>query len=251
MTSEVSNEELLEISKDEMPSGKISVSLREPTFKDRVEANKRVPDDSNMGYSIPQLMVSMCMKKVNNKEVGFKPQDPVSNIRPFPTRDQQFIISVFSGAFYLDDDLVEDVQSLADELRNQDAREAYTIPSDRTPTGNLSVTFRVPSTGDQIDLDRRYPGHNQQVGYAFEEFLFANLITSVNGEQLGKNDGLSEMFKWKNIDAEYCLAVFIQMNFLDQETRRKANDIGKKWRTRERSSAKTSKSQEDTTDTQK
>lgn len=246
-----SNEELLDIPKEEMPSKTASVALREPTFKDRVEANKRVPDDSNAGYSIPQLMVSMCMKKVNGKPVGFKAQDPVANIRPFRTQDQQFIISVFSGAFYLDDELVEDVKSLADELRNQDVKETYTIPSDRTPTGTVSVTFRVPTTGDQIDLDRRYPGHNQQVGYTFEEFFFANLITHINGEELKNQDGLSAMFEWSNIDAEYCLAVFIQMNFIDREMREKANELGKKWRRRERSKPSNSKSQEDTTDTQK
>lgn len=247
-----SNEEdLLFISKEEMPSQTFSVHIKEPTFKDRVEANKRVPENSNLGYSIPQLMLSMCIKKLNNKNVSFTPKDPICNIRPMSTRDQQFLISVFSGAFYLDEELVEDVKSISEEMRKDDKRESYTIPSNRMPTESLSVTFRVPTTGDQIDLDRRYPGNNQQVGYTFEEFFFSNLLTHINGEELNKKqDGLSQMFEWKNIDAEYCVAAFLQMNFIDKEMREKANELGKKWRRKSKTEKRTSNSQEDTTATQ-
>ncbi|MFB6282859.1 MAG: hypothetical protein ABEK59_02865 [Halobacteria archaeon] len=244
-------EETLHIPAEEIPSGSFSVDIREPTFKDRLEANKRVPENSNMGYSIPQLMLSRCITKLNNQKVNFTPKDPICNIKPMSTKDQQFLIAVFNGAFYLDDEMVEDVKSLANELREDDKKESFHIPATRTPSETLSVTFRVPTTGQQIELDRRYPGNSQTVGYSFEEFFFANLLTHVNGKELSaKDDGLDYMMEWKNIDAEYCVATFLQMNFIDRETREKANELGKKWRKQKGGTKRTSKSQEDTTDSQ-
>ena len=244
-------EELLHIPAEEMPSGLFSVDLLEPTFKERVEATKRVPENSNLGYSVPQLMVSMCLRKINNSPVSFAHKDPIANIRPMSTKDQQFIIAVFTGAFYLDEELVEDVKDLSSELRKMDVKEFYTIPKERTPNQLLNVSFRAPTTGDQIDLDRRYPGNNQQMGYTFEEFFFANLITHVNGEEVNKKENaIDRMMNWTNLDVEYCVACFLQMNFIDKEIREKATSLGKKWRNRERSTKRSSKSTEDTTDTQ-
>jgi hypothetical protein len=243
--------EVLHIPKEEVPSQTFSADIREPTFRERLEANKRVPDNSNLGYSIPQLMLSMCLEKLNGKKVTSSPQDPIGKIRPMTTQDQQFLIAVFTGAFYLDDESVEDVKTLAGEMRANDKKESFNISAERVPSGEISVTFKVPTTGDQIDLDRRYPGNNQQVGYTFEEFFFANMITHVNGEELPNNtDGLTKMYEWKNIDAEYCVACFLQMNFIDRETREKANEFGKKWRRKRQSTPKTSSNQGDTTDTQ-
>lgn len=244
-------QELLHIPSDEMPTGLFSVDIAEPTFKERVEATKRVPENSNMGYSMPQLMLSMCLKKVANKKVTFQNKDPIANIRPMGTRDQQFIVSVFTGAFFLDEELVEDVKSLANELRGLDKQEFYTIPSSRIPSGTVSVSFKTPSTGNQIDLDRRYPGNNQQVGYSFEEFYFANLITHINGEEVDKKVSPIDMLQtWSNLDVEYAVAVFLQMNFIDKEVRDKATELGKKWRNREPSTKKAASKSEDTMDSQ-
>lgn len=243
--------ELLHITADEIPSKTFNIDIREPTFKDRLVANKRVPENSNLGYSISQLMLSMCVEKINGKPIKAHPKDPISNIRPMTTRDQQFCIAVFSGAFFLDEELVEDIKSLAEELRNQDNRESFTISADRMPNENLSITFKCPSTGNQIDLDRKYPGNNQSCGYSFEEYLFAHLITHINGEEVdASSDAMSRLYTWPNIDAEFAVSTFLQMNFIDKEIREQANTLGKKWRSRERGTKKPSKQKATTTDTE-
>lgn len=243
-------EEFLHIPAEDMPSGLFSVDVGEPTFKERMEATKRVPENSNLGYNVPQLMVSMCLKKIAGTKVSFTNKDPIANLRPMSPKDQQFLIAVFTGAFYLDEELVEDVKELAKELREQDAKEFYTIPAERTPEEKLNITFKAPTTGDQIDLDRRFPGNNQQVGYTFEEFFFANMITHINGEEVDKKENpIDRLLSWSNLDAEYCVACFLQMNFIDKEIREKASELGKKYRKRERPTKKVSKSSDTTTAT--
>lgn len=229
------NRELIIIEASELPSGKYQIGLVEPTFKDRRDAARRLPSnpDSRVGYSLEQLLLSMSILEVNNQPVREDPRDPICNIRYLAPEDSQYLLTTFLEAFTLSEELADDVRAFSKELKDS-SNIIYTIPKDKMPCGLFSVTFRAPSTGDQIDIDRRYPGADSNCGYSSEEMLFAAMLTHIDGKEITERpkEIISIIDSWFHIDAQYALAAFLNINYLNKEQRLSAKDLGKQLRTR-------------------
>ncbi len=246
----MSQEQLYTIEAASIPSRSYSVSFREPLFKDRREASRRMPnDDVNLGYTIEQLLLSSCLEQVNGQPYQMVPRDPIAKLRELPPADTQFLVAVFLEMFTLNEELAEEVKALSEELRSQ-GKAVYTIPKEAMPSGLFSISFKQPTTGDQIDADRRYPGAESNCGYSMEEMLFASSLSHINGElvQLPK-DTISLLDPWTHLDAQFALAVFLNLCFIDRSTRMAAKDLGKQLRRKERTLPVESKKQRATTTT--
>jgi hypothetical protein len=228
-----------------LPSKKFSVTIEEPTFKDRRDAAKKLPSnpDSKIGYSLEQLLLSMSISKINNRPIKEDPRDPIYNIRGFSPEDTQFLLTTFLEAFTLNDELADDVRNLSQDLRANNTNNIYTIPSDRMPNQLFSVTFGCPTTGDQIDIERKYPGADSNCGYTAEELLFAAMVTHVDGKEVSPTkDYISLLDEWTHIDAQYALGVFLNLCYINREERNAAKELGKSLRKNVKVSGSTSPS---------
>lgn len=227
----MSEAQLYTIEAANLPSRAHSVTFREPLFKDRREASRRMPpDDTNIGYSLEQLLLATCIEGIDGHSYPPIPRDPISKLRDFSPADTQFLVAVFLEMFTLGDELSETVKSLSEELKSGIGM-SYTIPKEYMPSGNFSVTFRGPTTGDQIDTDRRYPGADSNCGYSLEEMLFASSLTHVNGEAVEpQKDPIVVLDPWTHIDAQFALSVFLNVSFIDRNTRAGAKSLGKQLR---------------------
>jgi len=215
---------------EQLPSHQYSVQFREPTFKDRREAMRRMPNDgSTVGYGLEQLMLALCLEGVNN--IGANTQyvrDPIAKIREFTPGDTQFLISVFLEMFLLSKEGVDDAKALADKLKAEAAIN-YTIPAESMP-GGFSVSFRAPSTGDQIDIDRIFPGADSGCGYDISELMFCSCVTHINGQQVDapvKDQAINLVDSWSFLDVQFAVAVFLNLNFIDNTAKSAARELGK------------------------
>ena len=223
------------IEASQLPSKLYSVTLEEPTFKDRRDAAKKLPSnpDSKIGYSLEQLLLSMCITQIDGRPIKTDPRDPIYNIRGFSPEDTQFLLTIFLEAFTLNDDLADDVRLLSEELKKDNTSGIYTIPKERMPNQEFSVTFKCPTTGDQIDIERKYPGADSNCGYTSEELLFAAMISHVEGVAVPESkDYISLLDGWTHIDAQYALGVFLNLCYISKEKRSTAKELGKSLRSK-------------------
>jgi len=223
---------IITIEADQLPSKKLAIGLVEPTFRDRRDAAKRIPvnADARVGYSLEQLLLSMSIVQINGRQLREDPRDPICNIRYLKPEDSQYLLTAFLEAFTLTEELSAEVKQLSQTLKDLHTP-TYTIPKDRLPNELFSVTFKSPTTGDQIDIDRRYPGADAGCGFSSEEMLFAACITAIDGKQVETpKDIISLCDSWPHIDFQYCMGVFLNLVFIDREQRHDAQSLGKQLR---------------------
>jgi hypothetical protein len=220
--------ELFTIEANDLPSKMYTLVLQEPTFEDRRIAMKRMPanPDSNVGYTVEHLLLSMSIYSVNGERVDDHPKDPIYKVRYLPPEDTQFLISVFLEAFTLNDELGDEARRLSEQFQTRPGT-VCRIDQDLMPTQKFSVSFRVPTTGDQIDIDRDYPGAG--CGYSSEEMLFAHSISHIDDKIVDEKpkDLISFLNDWSHVDAQFAMAVFLNLCFLNKEKQNNAKMLGK------------------------
>lgn len=241
------------IEADQMPSKTYSVTLLEPTFRDRRDASKRMPanPEARIGYSIEQLLLAMCIEGINGHVLRMDPSDPISKIKQMPPDDLQFLIAVFLEAFTLNEELAEDARALSESLKDG-IRKNYTIPKEKMPNESFSITFAAPTTGMQIEVERRYPGADSGCGYSSEEMLFASCITHLDGvpvEESKPKDTITFIDDWTHIDVQYAMGVFINLCYINREQRMSAKNLGKLLRTNDKPTSTTTLTPSDTSTT--
>lgn len=247
---------VITIEAHEIPSGKFSLGIVEPTFEDRRLASKRMPaanSGQRVGYSVTQLMLAMCVKEVNGQPVPFDAKDPVKILRELPTEDTQFLSSTFVSAFTIDNNLSEDIKELATHLKETSKTLSYTIPKHKMPSQMGSITFRRPKTNDEINIQRVYPGEENNPGYTTSEAFFAECIESIDGKPVEKpKDKVTLFDPWTLIDQQYAQGVFNNMAYMDTEGYDNAEQLGKSLRDRLKSTKPlTSKAEKSTKRTTK
>ena len=219
------------IPKDAFPSGQYEVTLKAPTFKDRVLARKKHPgEDSRCGYTVQDLLCAMCLHSVNGREVPQGPFEVIDRLKQIPLADSQFLLTVFLSTFTVDEELAAKAKELADKFRSQGTQQC-TIPAVDMPTGGFSVTFVEPVMEDSMRLERLYPGENSNCGYSFEEMVFADSIIAVDGNPVRKtNDPIQLIMDWNHLDAQFACAVFLKVAYIDQQRGREGERLGKSLR---------------------
>lgn len=247
---------IITIEPHEMPSNKFSIGLVEPLYEERRLSSKRMPaanSGQKVGYTVTQLMLAMCIKQVNGRDIPFDAKDPVSILRELPTDDTQYLIATFISAFTLDTNLAEDAKELATHLQETAKSVVYTIPKAKMPNGYGTIVFRRPKTDDEIKIQRKYPGEENNPGYTTSELFFAECITSIDGVEVDKpKDSVTMFDSWTLLDQQYAQAVFSNIAYMDTEDYDKAEQLGKSLRERLKSSkTTTSKAEKGTKATMK
>lgn len=245
---------LFVIEPQDIPSRGYSITLKEPQFKDRREAMKRMPSDgTNLGYGLEQLMLALSIEKINDVAPNtLALRDPIGKIRELPPADTQFLISLFLELFLLSKEDGDNVKALATQLREQSGM-SFTIPKEATPSQKFSITFKQPSTGEQMDIDRLYPGPDSGCGYDLGELLFAHCLLAIDGQPVDKpKELITVLDEWAYLDVQFAVAVFMNLCFIDNQMKNSARELGKKLRRKESSSVasprKTTKAQPASTD---
>lgn len=223
----MSNPKLYVIEAQDIPTKGYSLTIKEPLFADRREASKRVPVDKNIGYSVDQLLLSMCIYGVNGKAIPPAPRDPIYKLKDLPTDDGQFVLQYFLGAFSIDEELADEIKAFCDSLKGS-TNSHYTIPSHMFPSGERTVTFKCITSGEQFDQDRVYPGEDSGCGYSLEELLFAAAIVEVDNKAVDKQKLPIDLLNdWPLIDVSVGLAIFLNICYIDKEQKKKARELGK------------------------
>jgi hypothetical protein len=228
--------ETITISHEDLPSGKYNVTLKCPRYGDYRKARKLYPSDDRKapGYSVEELVLANQLVDVvdlqgNSLLSKQSPKDIIDRIKPFPIADRQALVMIMIEVFWLSVDQAKVGRELANEYMLAPAL-VYGLEADKVPSGSLSLTYNVPSTGTQMAADRRYQGPQQQ-GCSLEEFLFAMCVQSVNGEPVETpNDVISLLDDWEICDVQFANLVFINQFTLDDNGAEKAKEAGKRYR---------------------
>lgn len=224
------NRPVITIEAHEIPSGQFTLGIVEPLFEDRRLASKRMPSvnsNEKVGYTSTQLTLSMCIREVNSKPIPFNPADPVAVLKQLPTDDTQFLVATFVSAFTLNELLAEDAMELATKLKDENGL-TYVIPKDKLPNKTANITFRRPRTSDEISVQRRFPGDENNPGYTTSELLFAECIEALDDKTVEKPKDMITLFdSWPLLDQQYAQAVFSNIAYMKAEDFEKVEDLGK------------------------
>jgi hypothetical protein len=237
---------------DKLPNKSASVTVKEPTFKDRREAAKRYPTNAN--YPIEDLLLGLCITHINDQDVLKVPTDPIKLVRQFPHADAQYLSAVFLTMFTLDEELSEQAQNLGSTFKTS-IQENCTISKEQMPIGEFSITFVKPHLGDRHQAEKVYPGADSSCGYSLEELLFARSILAVNGEKPNHADPIDVLNEFPHLEAQFAVAVFLNAITLNKADVNEAQQLGKSLRDQFRSggqdeSPKSTKSKKSATTTQ-
>lgn len=216
---------------EKMPSKAFSVSFKEPLFKDRREVSRRYTNTTRVGYSMEELLLASCLTGINGNDLPAIPRDPLQYLKDMPHVDGQYLLAVFLSMFTLDNELSEIAKSHGSDMKVS-LNETHTIARELMPLQEFSVTFRTPTLGDRMDIDRRYPGADSNCGYSLEEMLFAHSLLAVNGEAITEHpkDVITLLDNWKHLDAQFAMAIFMNAVTIDNQDSQDAKSLGKSLR---------------------
>lgn len=213
------------LSAEQTPS-KIEISFKEPTFADRRSASKHYP--RRAPFSLEELLAANCLEGINGKVPTAIAAEPVGVLKELPNVDEQFYLATFLSMFTLDEDLSERAKSLGEGLRGNPAH-SFSVSREDMPRSSVSFSYIVPSAGDRMHVEQRYPGADSNCGYSMEEMLFAFCLNSVNGEVLpDTRDVITRIDDWLHLDAQYALSVFLASITINAEESKSAKALGKK-----------------------
>jgi hypothetical protein len=248
--------ETFTIEAKDMPSQKVSISFREPTFSDRVEASRRYPATNRAGFLLEELLASMCITGFNDNPLPSAPRDPIDYLKELDHVDGQYFIRVFLTMFTVDEELAKQANDIGLKMKTS-ADLTHTVPKDVLPGSGKAFSFRVPTLGDRMELDRRYPGADSNCGYSLEEMMFCQALVSVDGSPVERSrDYVSVLSDWTHLDSQFALSVFISAITIDKTDESRAKSLGKSLRNNVRATpqkstkATTSKSSKEDTTTQ-
>lgn len=215
---------------DAFPSQKVEVVLREPLFLDQMEAVRRHPSrNEKVGYSQQELLCSMCIESINGAKM-YNPADPMSAMSQLAHDDAQFLMAVFLSTFTLDEELDNFAKTIADRVRTS-GKTVCVITTEEMPSGSRSVSFSLPSLGDRVAVERRYPGEESNCGYSFEHLFLAYRLETIDGQPLPKvKEPIDLIRDWPLLDVQFTLAVFLKCAAIDNSKWDSAKAMGKDFR---------------------
>ena len=88
------------------------------------------------------------------------------------------------------------------------------------PSRRWSVEFYEPTFHDRREVGKRYPGNDANVGYSFEELLFAHCLVSVDGKPFNEQavvDPIQKIQFFSYDDVQFAIGVFLSMFTLDRD----------------------------------
>jgi hypothetical protein len=214
------------VSKDELPSGSYSITLRAPLFKDYRLAKKRYPQpdqqrgQANVPYSFEELMLAMCIEAINGVPLDTIPKDMAERLEPFPIADRQYLMLLFIEMFFVSVDQAQSARDEAEEARKQ-VKLDYRIDESKIPSGNASIGFKSPNTRVQFEVDRMYKGV-QRSGLSLEETLLSYCTTDLDGKPKAENSLETLFDEWEIADVQFVTGLFVNLFTINDENSEKA-----------------------------
>ena len=224
--------ETFTIESEEMPSKSVSVTFVEPTFKDRREASKRYPTSERVGYSMEELLLSMCLTGFNGTPFSSAPRDPINYLRELNHADGQYLLSTFLSMFTLDVDQAKETKEIGFKMKIS-PETTHSVKKGILPVSGKSFTFLTPTLGDRMHLDQIYPGADSNCGYTLEEMMFSAALTNIDGDTVEPTkDYIARIDDWPHLDAQFALAIFLGTVTIDKADDAKAKSLGKSLRSK-------------------
>lgn len=232
------------LTKEDFPTKEVSVSFVEPTFGDRCKAQKDYPKNEP-AFTVEQLLLANSIEDINGVDVTQRLGDPISRLKGFSNPDEQFLMSVFMSVTMPDRDLSESARRISDDMRSQ-FKSSYTVFKEDMPNGELGFTFSVPTSGDRMFLESKFPGI-EECGYSLEALIFASCLTHVNGREVEfPKEPIKRVKDWPNLDFEFALSIFLNVCTISKTQLNQAHDLGKKFRSMRKSGGEKPDSTEET-----
>jgi len=223
--------DLITIPKDKIPSKMYSISFRVPVYDDYRSARKRYPandrQDVRVPYSVEEMLLAMCMEKVNDQKLLYEQADIIERLNPFPIADRQFLVRVFLELFFMTREEATQARDLAEQMA-QVYQSEYTLPAKYLPSRSKSVTVHTPNTQVQMEADKRYSG-SSNMGASLEEILLAYCISAIDGQPVTPNerDVAAIMSQWSIADVQFLGSWFVNLFCIDDKGAEDAARLGK------------------------
>ena len=226
--------DLISLSKEDMPSGKVSVGLKYPYFHDQRTAKRNYPrpqgNEKGPSYIVEELLLANLLDNINGKRPWMtkRNKEVIERLDELEISDKQFLVAFLLEAFYLSNQQMKEVREKADEIK-LNYKQVYTVEAEDTPSGQHTVSFRRPNTGVLREAERRWQGEGTN-GCALEEMLFAYCVDTIDGEQVDRPKDIISIFDdWEIADVSYLSNMFVMAFSMDDNTEgEKARDLAKK-----------------------
>lgn len=232
----VVEEDLITIDKEDIPSGKYSLSFATPRYEDYYKVRRIYPYSNQAGqtnppFSVEELLIAQQMRMFNDVKLPDTPQDLSERLKPFSIEDLQYLVLVFIEAYFIDSETAKSARLLADTLRSSESL-VKSIDRKQLPMQSHSITFHTPNKGTNMEVERRYQGA-QASGCTLEEMMTAFCIGTVDGIPVDQPKDIVSIFNsWPIVDVQYLVLVFVNTFTMDDNGASKAKELGKKLRQR-------------------
>ena len=224
-----------EIPAESFPTGQYSVTLKEPLFKDRMEAFNEYPQGTQCGYTVQELLIAKCLIAINGEKItgGTASHQLIDNIKSMHHKDYQHMLAVFMTLTQLSD---ED-QALVKSISQQYARSLdpeVSISKESMPSGLHNVRFFLPKVDGKIRCQAMMGDSTEaDLGYSFEELFCAYSLLTVDNQGLPSSrnrskESLINLFaEFPLVDANFTLSVFLSLTAMNRNEADKSIDLGK------------------------
>lgn len=211
------------IPKEALPSGKLAVELRVPTYGDLRKARKNYPFDrsestARVGYVVDDLLMASLIVSLNGCSVDHY-KDTIDRIGEIKVSDQQAIASIMTEMFFLSKEQGNTIYDLA-KLKKTEPSEIYSFEAKDSPSKKMSFKFMEPNANVKMAAERQYPGINS-AGCGLEEYLFAYCLSDLDGEQVtpGSKNNMLYLDNCSIADVQAATTFFMGVSSLDEEGR--------------------------------
>jgi hypothetical protein len=210
-----------EITKEMLPTGKVSVVMRKPLYQDLRKARRNYPFDRNessrVGYMVDDLLLAAQIVSINGQSVeGCR--DTIDRLKSIPAADRQALSSLMVEMFFLTKEKANEALDKARAARII-PQEYYDVLTEESPNKSLACRFMDPSSEAQMQCEQRFTTVNKH-GCGLEEFMFAYCLINLNGADVSfEKDRLNLLDHCEIADVQYAVNFFVGLSSLDEDSR--------------------------------
>lgn len=210
-----------EITKEMLPTGKVSVVMTKPVYGDLRKARRNYPFDRNegsrVGYMVDDLLLAAQIVSINDQSVeGYR--DTIDRLKSIPAADRQALSSLMVEMFFLTKEKANEALDKARTARTV-PQEYYDISATESPSKTLICRFMDPTSEAQMQCEQRFTTVNKH-GCGLEEFMLAYCLINLNGADVrASKDRLNLLDGCEIADVQYAVNFFVGLSSLDEDSR--------------------------------
>lgn len=227
-----------EIPAESFPTGQYSVTLKEPLFRDRMEAFNEYPQGTQCGYTVQELLIAKCLQAVNGESIGANSvgYQRIENIKSMHHKDYQHMLATFMTLTQLSDSDQGLVKAISQQYSKSLDPEVL-IPREYMPAGSCAVQFHLPRVDAKIRCQSMMGDSTEaELGYSFEELFCAYSLLRIDSTTLPnpRNSSKETLINHFNdlplADVNFLLSVFLNLTAMNRNEADKSIGLGKQLR---------------------